>query len=321
VPFGENPVGIVGIPWDKVVVGSNMRFGFVNPDGSYDWRTIKTLDPDQRQLIEGSGKFLDAVQVAKAADPLGQQIAAGQRPGAIDTYLGGADFGASLAGNEIRYRNAVLEQNRNQGLPVAPGTVNPAVARTLPVFGAEGAEAVLQRTPDFNPPGLPTNRGGFMGLLDSLGSLFGQALDAAPAVLNVINNQQNLELQREIAKRAIRNPIPQPVPQQRTFGGQYQGGGFMPAPFVNQGGYTNAALSLDIPFVDITPQGSSRAFSPWVPTMQGARSQAFMSNNPVTGALTWFKPAGKPILWSGDLTACKRVERVARRAKKSRGRR
>jgi hypothetical protein len=299
-----------------------MRFGFINPDGSYDWRTIKTLDPDQRQLIEGSGKFLDAVQIAKAADPLGQQIAAGQRPGAIDTFLGGGNFGDSLSGAEIRRRDAVLKQNRQQGLPVAPGTINPGVPHVPPVFGAEGTEVVLQRTPDFNPPGLPTNRGGFMGLLDSLGSLFGQAIDAAPAILNIINNQQDLEIQRRAAKQAIRNPIPQNVPRQRTFGGgQYQGGGFMPAPFVNAGGYQNAALSLDVPFVDITPQGSSRAFSPWVPTMMGARAQPFMSNNPVSGALTWFKPAGKPILWSGDLTACKRVERVARRAKRSRGRR
>lgn len=62
------------------------------------------------------------------------------------------------------------------------------------------------------------------------------------------------------------------------------------------------------------------ARSPFRPTMAGARAQPFMMCNPVTGALTWFKPAGRPILFSGDLSACKRVEKVARRARRARPR-
>jgi hypothetical protein len=50
--------------------------------------------------------------------------------------------------------------------------------------------------------------------------------------------------------------------------------------------------------------------------MAGARAQPFVSANPVSGKLTWFKPAGKPILWSGDLTACRRVNRIASRARR-----
>jgi hypothetical protein len=52
--------------------------------------------------------------------------------------------------------------------------------------------------------------------------------------------------------------------------------------------------------------------------MAGARAQFFRTQNPVTGQDTWFRPAGRPILWSGDLTACKRVKKVARRAARKR---
>lgn len=54
------------------------------------------------------------------------------------------------------------------------------------------------------------------------------------------------------------------------------------------------------------------------PTMAGARAQFFRTQNPVTGQDTWFRPAGRPLLWSGDLTACKRVNKIARRARRKR---
>jgi len=53
------------------------------------------------------------------------------------------------------------------------------------------------------------------------------------------------------------------------------------------------------------------------PTMAGARAQFFRTQNPATGQDVWFRPAGRPILFSGDLTACKRVNKVARRARRS----
>ncbi len=54
------------------------------------------------------------------------------------------------------------------------------------------------------------------------------------------------------------------------------------------------------------------------PTMAGARAQFFRTQNPATGQDTWFRPAGRPLLWSGDLTACKRVKKIARRASRKR---
>ena len=47
----------------------------------------------------------------------------------------------------------------------------------------------------------------------------------------------------------------------------------------------------------------------------------FMVPNPVTGKPTFFKHAGRPILFSGDLRACKTVNRIAARARRVRGRR
>jgi len=54
-------------------------------------------------------------------------------------------------------------------------------------------------------------------------------------------------------------------------------------------------------------------------SMAGPRAQTFVVANPVTGRAVWFKPAGRPILWSGDLSACRRVRKVAGRARRRLG--
>ena len=99
----------------------------------------------------------------------------------------------------------------------------------------------------------------------------------------------------------------------------------MPAFPSQRPGFQQAGL--DIPFVDIVPQGrgagATQLMSPFIPSCQGAsaRAQPFVAANPMTGKLTWFKPAGRPILWSGDLSAAKRVRKVAARARRSSGKR
>ncbi len=162
-----------------------------------------------------------------------------------------------------------------------------------------------------------------MGILDSVTSILGQAIDAAPKILQAINDQRFQELQRDLIKAQIRGvttPAPtqfqqfaQPIPQPQIP--TTSGGGFtLAAPFVQQ-----AALpSVDVPFFDISPQGGAGVFSPFVPTMAGARAQKFIAMNPRSGRITWFGPIGKPILWSGDVSAKKRVERVAKYARRGR---
>ena len=53
------------------------------------------------------------------------------------------------------------------------------------------------------------------------------------------------------------------------------------------------------------------------PTQLSARPlPLIMASNPVTGRITFWKHVGRPILFSGDLATCKRVNRIARRARR-----
>lgn len=46
----------------------------------------------------------------------------------------------------------------------------------------------------------------------------------------------------------------------------------------------------------------------------------FRAQNPATGRDVWFRNAGRPVLWSGDIAATKRVSKAARRARRARPR-
>lgn len=82
---------------------------------------------------------------------------------------------------------------------------------------------------------------------------------------------------------------------------------------------------LQVPFSGTTLRSpfstdvAALAGSPFRPTMAGAAAKIFFVPNPVSGKITWFGPLGRPILWSRDLTVCKRVKKVARRARRAGG--
>jgi hypothetical protein len=59
--------------------------------------------------------------------------------------------------------------------------------------------------------------------------------------------------------------------------------------------------------------------SPFVAGGSALRPSIFSMANPASGKLTWFRPAGRPVLWSSDLGACRRVARIARKAKRRSG--
>lgn len=61
--------------------------------------------------------------------------------------------------------------------------------------------------------------------------------------------------------------------------------------------------------VAIPGGGTSPMFAP---TLTTARPVPFHVPNPVTGREVWFKPAGRPILFSGDLATARRVKKIAR---------
>ncbi len=72
--------------------------------------------------------------------------------------------------------------------------------------------------------------------------------------------------------------------------------------------------------VPLPPGGAGACVpGPFLPTARsGFRAQAFPTCLPGSNRTVWFKPAGRPVLWSDDLAACKRVARVAARTRKSR---
>ncbi len=72
--------------------------------------------------------------------------------------------------------------------------------------------------------------------------------------------------------------------------------------------------SFDIPGIDITPQGTAALGRAFRPTAAGASAQRHLRINPVTGRATWFGPLGRPMLFSGDFAAKRRVEKIAGRA-------
>ncbi len=51
------------------------------------------------------------------------------------------------------------------------------------------------------------------------------------------------------------------------------------------------------------------------------RPKAHVKINPCTGKGVWFTPRGRPLVFSGDMSACKRVDRVAKRLDKARPKR
>ena len=82
----------------------------------------------------------------------------------------------------------------------------------------------------------------------------------------------------------------------------------LPGPFTLRSPIGIAAGGIGCPSLFSAPGTSARPIS------------MFMVPNPVTGKPTFFKHAGRPILFSGDLRACKVVNRIAARARRVRGR-
>lgn len=69
--------------------------------------------------------------------------------------------------------------------------------------------------------------------------------------------------------------------------------------------FTGGASTLD----------DTAAFTDPVPG--SCRPKMHVKVNPCTGKGTWFTPRGRPLVFSGDMAACKRVDRVAKRLNKA----
>jgi hypothetical protein len=62
-------------------------------------------------------------------------------------------------------------------------------------------------------------------------------------------------------------------------------------------------------------QDQAAAFTDPIPG--SCRPKAHVKTNPCTGKGVWFVPRGRPLVFSGDMSACKRVDRVAKRLEKA----
>lgn len=85
-------------------------------------------------------------------------------------------------------------------------------------------------------------------------------------------------------------------------------------------GFTGGALSSGF-FGDggAADLDETAAFSDPIPGR--CRPKAHVKVNPCTGKGVWFTPRGKPLVFSGDMSACRRVDRVAKRLDKARPKR
>lgn len=87
------------------------------------------------------------------------------------------------------------------------------------------------------------------------------------------------------------------------------GGGVVGGLFEDFLGRTGGASTLD----------EAAAFTDPVPG--SCRPKMHVKTNPCTGKGTWFVPRGRPLVFSGDLSAAKRLDRVAKTLDKARPRR
>lgn len=76
---------------------------------------------------------------------------------------------------------------------------------------------------------------------------------------------------------------------------------------------------LDVPGIDIVPDGASELFEMFGRRGATTPAKEFVAVNPTSGRAQWFRPAGRPLVWSSDLTACKRVKKLAARARRAQG--
>ena len=76
------------------------------------------------------------------------------------------------------------------------------------------------------------------------------------------------------------------------------------------------AIATGVGLAQLFGGGGACPTDPFASGGSSVRAQTFVAAHPETGRAVWFKPAGRPILWSGDLSACRRVRKVAGRARR-----
>jgi len=147
--------------------------------------------------------------------------------------------------------------------------------------------------------------GGF--LADTATATLEGLVQAAPEILGAIFGPQQ---QQPVGLPQFPGPL--------APGGGIAGGRLVSAPTSMPGGARTAGF--DLPFVDVVPQGAVCI----TPRATGSFRLPSRVDVPVpqrdgTMRFTTFKNMGRPLLWSGDVAAAKRVRRVAAKARRGLG--
>lgn len=161
-----------------------------------------------------------------------------------------------------------------------------------------GTKVPFTVTPSFQSSSGPLDFGGFGGIIESVIKAGGQIGSALLAPKQPQFQQAAFGLVPQIGGalgRAILPTLPQ-------IGGGIVGGELADA-FQNL--FSGGASTQD----------DTAAFTDPIPG--SCRPKAHVKVNPCTGKGTWFTPRGRPLVFSGDMAACKRVARVSKRLNKA----
>ena len=196
-----------------------------------------------------------------------------------------------------------------------------------------GALGLPQQQQQFATPRGPAQQFGGFARQPQVFSLPGGA-----NVQAFTTRQLPFEIPTSSAQRRMTLPSPSPFPLGSTIrSAPGRGGSTVPGfpgdRFINAAfqlpsipiPFTGLEITPDLPFIDVGQRQPSAVMGipqvPFRPTIAGAASQKFVATNPVSGRAQWFGPLGQPVLWTGDMRACKRVRKVAGRARRASGRR
>jgi len=229
------------------------------------------------------------------------QIASGERVSPTGQVVGGTGGRAPTTGNPIidallAILQILLDRFRRTGpasVVIPEWVIVQAQRHGIPIPGELAGARVGGGT---TMPNLPANIGDFTG--SGPGFDFGDIIGPNSWACRTLGFGCGSQPTPTFPGGTFPQPFPHP---QEGF----------PPMFANGG----AAQGAIIP-------GTGCATSPFRSGAQAtARASLFCLPNPLSGKPVWFLPAGRPLLFSGDVSAMRRVRRVASMAGRASGRR
>lgn len=268
-----------------------------------------------KQSVQASGATTAAEIATVVRQVVAQDPAAAQALAAVLQRAQSLGGFTSAQGEEANTLGDVLKFAFGLGTVRRPGSV----------AAQDVVAALMGDTAPVSAPAAPTTRttmgtgtpASFAGVAPASGQAFSGAAPAIAALTQARDFVAGSEL------------VPSTGGDMGTFLdalGAFAGSaaaGVINPPFVLPGGMPVSGFgggmveavrrNVGVPFVDLTPSGSSELFEPFRLTSGGARPQVHIQVNPVSEKMEFFGPLGPPVLFSRDVAVARRVGRLARR--------